>query len=54
MNKQDFDYCEACDGEGHYFYDSDIFYSYSSATHKYIAECDECNGKGLIYHDDDE
>ena len=54
MNKQDWDYCTMCDGEGYYLYDSDIFYSYGSTTHKYVAQCDECYGSGKIYDQPEE
>lgn len=53
MINQEYSECSACSGDGHYYYDSDVFYSYSSTTHKYIAECDECNGTGQIYDDDE-
>lgn len=53
MTDQDWQYCPLCSGDGHYQYDSDIFYSYSSTTHKYLAECDECNGSGRIYDEEE-
>ena len=49
-----YELCEHCDGEGSYWYDSGIFYSYKDVTHKYLAECEDCNGTGKIYEDEDE
>ena len=54
MEKQDFDYCERCSGEGVYWFDSDIFYSWGTKTHQYMAECDECYGSGKIYEEPEE
>lgn len=46
--------CETCSGVGTYEYDTGYDYSYKSGTHSYIAECDECNGTGKIYKDEEE
>lgn len=47
-----FESCENCSGEGHYWYDSEIFYSYKSETHKYMAECEVCAGLGEVMVND--
>ena len=46
--------CETCSGEGSYVYDTGYDYSYKSGTHKYLAECEDCNGRGVIYKEEDE
>lgn len=50
----DYELCEQCGGDGSYPYDSGYDYSYQSGTHKYMAECEECNGTGKIYDEEDE
>lgn len=54
MSDQNWDYCAVCDGEGYYLFDSDIYFSWGNTTHKYLAECDECNGSGKIYDEEDQ